>query len=90
MLIIRQEQIPADLYIVAQKNVPVYSFEKDAITLPSPKTGQKLVPYQRVQVIECIDVKHYLIYKIRMQNGKFGFINEGEYFLERNNKPAAC
>ena len=76
------------LYLVAHDEVPVFDTEKEAMTSHSPE--MKLTPLQRVPVIECVDVKHYLIYKIRLQNGKEGYVNEGKYSLERDGKPSTC
>ncbi|MFZ6659147.1 hypothetical protein [Undibacterium sp. TJN19] len=76
------------LYLVANEDIPVYAAEKEAMTSISSQV--KLPATQRASVIECIDVKHYLIYKVRMPDGREGFVNNGKYSLERNGKPSYC
>ena len=77
------------LYLMAKDIVPVFSSQGDAMTLPKERAWENLEPQQKVQVLSCIDVKHYLIYKVSL-NGEEGFVNEGSYVLLRNGKPTIC
>lgn len=77
------------LYLMAKDIVPVFSSQEDAMTLPKERAWKNLEPQQKVQVLSCVDVKHYLIYKVSL-NGEVGFVNEGNYVLLRNGKPAIC
>lgn len=81
---------PTDLLLVAHEIVPIYESERDAVRSPASSTNRQLKPSERVQVIKCIDVKHYLIYKVRFSDGATGFINDGNYALERRGSPASC
>jgi hypothetical protein len=83
-------QKPQDLYLVAKNMVTVYMSENEAMAPVPSMTVFKIAPSERVEVIECIDVKHYMIYKIRMPDGRQGFVNDGEYSLERFDKPSSC
>jgi len=85
-----QTQEPTDLLLVAHEIVPIYESESDAVHLSASSTHRKLKPSERVQVLKCIDVKHYLIYKVRLSDGATGFINDGNYALERRGSPASC
>ncbi|WKT61881.1 hypothetical protein Q2E61_06705 [Microbulbifer thermotolerans] len=77
------------LYLMAKEIVPVFSSQEDAMTLPKERAWKNLEPQQKVQVLSCVDVKHYLIYKVSL-NGGVGFVNEGNYVLLRSGKPAIC
>lgn len=59
------------------------------MTLPKEKAWKYLAPQQKVQVLSCVDVKHYPIYEISLDE-EVGFVNEGNYVLLRNGKPAIC
>lgn len=78
------------LYLVANDIVPVFMSQQDAMSLPKERAWKNLEPQQKVQVLSCVDVKHYLIYEVSLDDGKTGFVNEGNYVLLRNGKPAIC
>ncbi len=78
------------LYLVARTDVAVYASATDAMGKPPVKPESSLAPAQRAEVVDCLDVKHYLIYKVRLADGRVGFVNVGEYSLERNGKPSSC
>jgi hypothetical protein len=77
------------LYLMAKDSVPVFLSQQDALTLPKDRAWKSLAPQQKVKVLSYVDVKHYLIYEISI-NGEVGFVNEGNYVLLRNGKPAIC
>jgi len=79
-----------NLLLVAQGPVLVYESVDDATATLPQKVIAELQLHQSVDVIQCIDVKHYQIYKVRLPDGRFGFVNEGRYVLLRNGKPSAC
>ena len=78
------------LYLVANEIVPVFANQQDAMSLPKELAWKTLKPQQKVKVLSCVDVKHYLIYEISLGDGETGVVNEGSYFLLRNDKPAIC
>ncbi|MCX2803352.1 hypothetical protein OQJ68_16360 [Microbulbifer thermotolerans] len=57
------------LYLMAKEIVPVFSSQEDAMTLPKERAWKNLEPQQKVQVLSCVDVKHYLIYKVSLNGG---------------------
>ncbi len=65
-----------NLSILAIGAVPLYNSEQAAVSGASSST---LYKGQVVEVVETIDVKHYLIYKVRLPSGKLGYINDGTY-----------
>lgn len=70
-----------NLKIVSQGQVHVYGNVDSALSsLPQQIVGE-LKPDQSVNVLKCIDVKHYQIYKVRLPDGKIGFVNDGKYKL---------
>ena len=79
-----------NLLLVAQDSVPVYESLDRAKAAPPQIIIARLQPYQSVEIIKCIDVKHYQIYKVRLPDGRLGFVNEGKYILIRNSKPSSC
>lgn len=79
-----------DLFLIANGVVPIYKTLPDAVSSPSKKPIIELQKNQQVQVIQCIDAKHYQIYKIHLPNGKIGYVNEGNYMLTKNKKLSYC
>lgn len=79
-----------NLSLVAQEPVSIYESVDSALAPPPQKIITKLQPQKSVDVIRCIDVKHYLIYEVRLHDGQVGFVNEGKYILLRNGKASAC
>jgi hypothetical protein len=57
---------------------------------PGQKAIAKLSSGQSVPVAECVDVKHFLIYKVDLPDGRNGFVLDGHYSLMRNGKKAFC
>ena len=72
------------LFLVARQPVPVYLTEAAAKS-PALASQRTLPISERVEVITCIDAKHYMIYQVRLSDGSIGFINDGQYVLERPN-----
>ncbi len=89
VLIANMKNLPKDLYHVAKGVVPIYASENEVMAL-SAQIKLKLNPSQQVAVIECIDVKHYQIYKVAMPDGTQGFVIDGSYALQRYKRPAVC
>lgn len=73
------------LYLMENDIVPVFSSQEDAMNLSKEMAWKSLEPQQKVQVLSCVDVKHYLIYEVSI-DGKEGFVNEGNYVLLRKDK----
>ena len=84
---ISQRQI--GLTLVAEGPVAVYQTEVASKT-PSLAPLRTLSISERVEVIQCIDAKHYMIYKVRFPDGSTGFINDGRYILEGPNGRVAA
>ncbi|UTY58826.1 hypothetical protein [Massilia sp. erpn] len=74
---------PRNLYLVAHDVVPVFATELEAMRSGSP-VKQKLKADERRLIVECIDAKHYQIYKVRLIDGEIGFVNVGNYSIERS------
>jgi hypothetical protein len=81
---------PRGLTLIAKERVMLYATEDGAMTWPHPAAIAELPVGQRVPVIKCVDVKHYLIYKVRLPDGREGFVLEGNYILTRNGEEAFC
>lgn len=78
------------LTLLANGTVPVYATEDDALKTPSPTAIALLLAGQSVPVTKCLDVKHYLIYKVQLADGRDGFVLDGKYTLMRDGKQAFC
>jgi hypothetical protein len=76
--------------LVAKGMVPVYATLKDATKSPPPPVIAQLLAGESVPVSKCVDVKHYLVYKVRLPDGRDGFVLDGEYSLVRDGKQAVC
>jgi hypothetical protein len=68
----------------------VYATEDDAMKSPRPPVLAQLSAGESVPVTKCVDVKHYLIYKVRLPDGRDGFVLDGEYSLMRDGKQVSC
>ncbi|MFC3285981.1 hypothetical protein [Litchfieldella rifensis] len=79
-----------ELFLVANGIVPIYETSEDAMSSPPKGIIAELQAQQRVKVVKCIDVKHYLIYKVRLSDGRIGYVIEGEYVLLRNGEQSHC
>lgn len=78
------------LMLVAVSAVSVFETKSDAMASPEPKPIVVLSVQQSVEVVKCVDVKHYLIYKVRLPDGRTGYVNVGDYVLQRDGKPSHC
>jgi hypothetical protein len=78
------------LMLVAKETVPVYATEDQAMTWPHPSAMTELSAGRSVPVTKCVDVKHYLIYKVHLPDGRDGFVLDGKYDLIRNGSQTSC
>ena len=76
------------LTLVTKGTVPVYATQEDAMKSPAPPAIAQLSAGESVLVTKRVDVKHYLIYKVRLPDGRDGFVLDGEYTLMRDGKEA--
>lgn len=90
ILFIAYMRPPRGITLIAEGTVPVYATQEDAIKSPSPPTIAQLSAGERVPVTKCLDVKHYLIYKVRLPDGRDGYVLDGKYLLMKNGKPTCC
>lgn len=74
-----------NLKLIAQGQVHVYGSVDSALSPLPQKVVSELEPDQGVNVVKCVDVKHYQIYKVRLPDGKIGFVNDGKYKLVPRN-----
>lgn len=81
---------PRGVTLVTKGTLLVYATQEDATKSPSPPAIAKLSAGESVPVTKCLDVKHYLIYKVRLRDGRDGFVLDGEYSLMRDGKEAFC
>lgn len=82
---------PRGLTLVTKGTVSVFATEDDAMNKsPQPSVIAQLSAGQSMPVIKCVDVKHYMIHKVRLPDGRDGFVLDGEYMLMRNGKQAFC
>ena len=78
------------LMLVTEGAVPVFETKSDAMASSEPKPIAVLSVQQSVEVVKCVDVKHYFIYKVRLPDGRTGYVNVGDYVLQRDSKPYHC
>lgn len=78
------------LILVAQGKVPVFGTVEDSMKSPEPNPVMELISQQSVEVVSCVDVKHYLVYKVRSSDGTIGYVNNGDYILLRDGKKSYC
>lgn len=78
------------LILAADSTVPVYVGIDEALAAPPAGVIAELQPQQQVKVVRCVDVKHYIIYKVQLPDGRIGFVNDGKYTLLRDGKPSFC
>ena len=76
--------------LVAQNIVPVYATEKQAMTWPHPEPIAELSSGQSVPLTKCVDVKSDMVYKVRLPDGRDGFVLDGEYIIMRDGKRTSC
>jgi hypothetical protein len=70
-----------NLKLITQGQVHVYGSVDIALSPLPQQVVSELEPEQGVDVVKCVDAKHYQIYKVRLPDGKIGFINDGKYKL---------
>jgi hypothetical protein len=72
------------LFLVTKGAVSVYATE--AASKSRGLAPLRTLPAStRVEVMSCIDAKHYMLYQVRLSDGSIGFINDGNYDLEGPN-----
>jgi|SRR5580700_6588923 hypothetical protein len=80
-----------DVFVVASDTVPIFATRDQSLQPPSGNSLAVLQPGQSVLVVECIDLKQYQIYKVRLPDGRTGFVNAGHYTLRaRSGTPTPC
>ncbi len=50
---------------------------------PSPGSPAIIGPGTRLPVVGCVDEKHFMVPKVRLQDGRLAYILEGKFSLER-------
>ena len=76
---------PDDMRLVTSGAVSVFATKQQST---APSFGNRLAvlePDARVPVLDCIDEGGYSIYKIRLSDGRTGFVNDGDYRLQDKN-----
>jgi hypothetical protein len=76
---------PDDVLLVTSDAVSVFATKQQSI---APSLGDRLAvlePNARVQVLDCLDEGGYSIYKIRLSDGRTGFVNDGDFTLTNSN-----
>jgi hypothetical protein len=76
---------PDDMALVTSDAVPVFATKQQAIT---PTLGNRLAVLEadaRVPVLDCIDEGNYSIYRVRLSDGRTGFVSDGDYRLQDKN-----
>jgi hypothetical protein len=77
--------------LVAKGEVSVFATADDSMSSPASKPIAEIAPQQSVRVLQCIDVKHYQIYKVQLPDGQNGYVNVGAYALiGRDGNPTSC
>jgi hypothetical protein len=73
------------VFLTAKESVPVFATVGESMASPAPHPISELEQNQRVPVLQCVDVKVYLVYEIRLPDGKVGYANFGNYDLTDRN-----
>jgi hypothetical protein len=68
------------VFLTTKGSVPVYATLEESRS-PSSPTIAVIEPKQKMPVLNCIDVKEYEVYKVRLADGKVGYVNIGTYEL---------
>jgi len=80
-----------DVFLVTSEPVTVFATQEQSMEPVPGNSLAVLEPKQSVPVLDCVDVKHYQIYKIRMPDGRTGFVNAGHYTLrDKEGRPTSC
>jgi hypothetical protein len=79
------------VFLTAKEPVPVFATVGESMASAAPHPISELEQNQRVPVLQCVDVKVYLVYKIRLPDGKVGYVNYGKYDLnDKNGSLVSC
>lgn len=71
--------------------MPVFATAGESMSSATVHPISELQQNQRVPVLRCVDVKVYLVYKIRLPDGKVGYVNDGKYDLtDKNGSLTSC
>jgi hypothetical protein len=70
--------------LLAKGPVPLYKTQEDSLSGNQNLADGVLSQGQQVQIVKCIDVKHYQIYKVKLSNGAIRYINDGNYLISKN------
>ena len=75
---------PNDVVLVTRDAVSVFTTRQESL---APSVGNRLAilePDARVAVLDCLDEGGYSIYKIRLSDGRTGFVKDGDYTLSNS------
>lgn len=75
---------------MATGEVPIYATQEDVMQSPPPKEIARLSAGESVELEACINVKHYLIYKVQLSDGRNGFVLDGDYVIAQDGEPVSC
>jgi hypothetical protein len=73
---------PDDIHLVTSDSVSVFATKQESISPSVASPLAVLEPDARVPVLDCIDEGAYSIYKVRLSDGRSGFVNDGDYRLQ--------
>ena len=73
---------PDDILLVTSDSVSVFATKQQSITPSLDDRLAVLEPDARVPVLDCLNEGDYSIFKIRLSDGRTGFVSEGDYRLQ--------
>jgi len=90
VLIINMRLFNGNLMLRPKETVLVYETVEKAVAFPKPEFTAVLRPEDSVPVVQCIDLKHYIVVEIELPDKTRGYVLDGKYGLTRGGRQAFC
>lgn len=69
--------------LVALEPLAVYKTPSGEVLQSSTGAAEIIAAGSRLAVTSCVDVKHYVVPEVRLNDGRVGYVIEGKFNLER-------
>ena len=83
LIIVATVMMAENITLVALEPLTVYKTPSGEALQSSTGFAEIITAGSRMTVTSCVDVKHYVVPEVRLNDGRVGYVIEGKFNLER-------